>query len=91
MSSWLLFVALSLSVYRVWRLVGKDDITAPIRDKLGTGWVRQGAECPWCLGTWLSIASVYATHRWLVVLRPHWLLWAVGVACVVGLIGNVDS
>lgn len=93
MSSALLFIALSLAVYRVFRLIGRDDITASFRD-----WVSDRLKrvpklllfltCEWCLGTWLSLASVYSTHRWLVPLEPHWLLWSVAVACVVGLIGT---
>lgn len=83
----LLFVALSLASYRVWRLAGRDDITEPIRSHL-PGFLQKLVRCEWCLGSYVSVASVYATHRWLVVLRPHWLLWAVAVSCVVGLIGT---
>ena len=93
----LLFVALSLASYRVWRLVGKDDITVFMRAPLMrantrlSNWVLKGLTCPWCFGTWVSVAAVYATHRWLVPLHPHWLLWAVAVSCAVGLIGELDG
>lgn len=90
MSSALLFVALCLASYRVWRLAGKDEITQFWRGKIALrselAW--KLIECEWCLGSWLSVAAVYSTHRWLVPLEPHWLLWAVAVSCVVGLIGT---
>lgn len=98
MSDVLLFAALALSSYRVWRLIGKDDITEPIRARIFSethGAVRRYLHdlitCAWCAGTWVSLAAVYATHRWLVRLSPHWLLWAVAVAAVVGLIDTWET
>lgn len=85
-----LFVLLSLSVYRVWRLIGKDDITAPLRAPLPAFLVK-GIECPWCLGTWMSVAAVYGVDRNLVTLEPNWPIWAAAVACAVGLIGRLDD
>ena len=82
-----LFVMLSLAVYRVRRLIAKDDISAPIRIRLPDP-IRKWLECDWCGASWISIGAVYATHRWLIRLGPHWLLWAVAVACVVGLVGE---
>ena len=91
MPSALLFVALSLACYRLWRLAGKDDITQALRRPLPS-FVLAGLTCPWCFGSWLSFGAVYATHRWLVALHPHWLLWAIAVSCAVGLIGeNLDQ
>lgn len=94
----LLFVALVLGSYRAWRLIGKDDITEPARAFVfgdATGWVRRYARdlvcCPWCAGTWVSIAVTYAVHRYATPLDP-WLLWAAAVACLVGLLGDkVDA
>lgn len=86
----LLFVLLSLSVYRVWRLIGKDDITAPLRAPLPT-WMLKGIECPNCLGTWIAIAAVWLVDRQLVTLEPNWPIWAAAVACAVGLIGGLDD
>jgi hypothetical protein len=88
-SSALLFIALSLASYRAWRLLGRDDITAFARQPLPL-FINKGLTCPWCAGTWIAIASVYATHRWLVPLGPHWLLWAIAVAAVVGFLGEID-
>jgi hypothetical protein len=94
----LLFVLLAFATFRVWRFIGRDDVTEPLRAFAfgdATGFVRRYARdlvcCPWCAGTWVSVASVYAAHRWLTVLSPHWLLWAVGVAAVVGFLGEIDE
>lgn len=99
MSSALLFVALCLASYRVFRLIAADDITQPARDlvfvtrdgKDRFSWWHDLVTCEFCGGTWVSLAAVYATHRWLVPLEPHWLLWAVAVSCVVGFIGKMDE
>lgn len=90
----LLFVGLCLGSYRLWRLIGKDDITEPGRQFLfgdASGFVRRYARdlvcCPWCAGTWVSLLVTYLVHRYVTMFDP-WPLWAGAVACVVGLIGN---
>lgn len=88
MSTGLLFVALCLASYRVWRLFGKDDITEPVRSRLPM-FIQKPLACAWCAGSWTAVAATYSTHRWLVRLGPHWLLWAVAVSCIVGLIATV--
>lgn len=90
MADWLLLVVLTLASYRIWRLAGRDDITAPLRDHLPS-FVRQGVECPFCLGTWIAVAVVWGTDRWLTELHPNWPLWAFAVACLVGLTGRLDD
>lgn len=82
----------------MWRLVGRDDITQPARDVIFRNtegsvnrYLHDLITCAWCAGTWISLAAVYATHRWLVPLSPHWLLWAVAVAAVVGFLGELDE
>lgn len=90
MNAPLLFVALSLASYRVWRLIGRDSITEPLRRPM-RGKLAELVTCEWCSATWLSLASVYSTHRWLTELRPHWLLWAVAVSSAVGLLGSLDE
>jgi hypothetical protein len=97
MTGALLFVALCLGSYRLWRLIGKDDITQPARDVLAketAGTVRRYllllVSCSFCAGTWISLAVVYAVHRWWSHL-DLWLLWAVAVAGVVGLLGMIDD
>lgn len=77
-------VLLALCAYRLWRLVGKDDITASVRSRM-PGVVLRGVTCPWCLGTWTALALVVFDHY-----RPvsDWVLLLGAVACVVGLIGE---
>lgn len=86
----LLFVALCLGVFRLWRFLARDDITAPfhsrIPGKLGEGW-----RCAHCLGTWLSLGSAWLVHVHVVTLEPHWLVWGVAVAAVVGFLGQIDD
>lgn len=55
--------------FRIWRLLAHDRLTQPLRDKwLGgnpDGMVNYFMGCPWCLGTWLSVALTglwAATH-----------------------------
>lgn len=90
MTSALLFIALCFAAWRTWRLIGRDDITGFIRAKL-PDFVLVGVQCPFCLGTWIAVASTYLVHRYVQVLEPHWLLWAVAVAGGVGLLGLVDE
>lgn len=86
----LLFVALSLGVFRLWRFLGRDEITqafhSRIPGKLGDGW-----RCPFCLGTWLSLGMTWLAHRYVGTLEPHWLVWGVAVAAVVGFLGQIDD
>lgn len=87
----LLFVGLVLGSYRLWRLIGKDDITAPLRRPLPS-FVLQGVECPWCSGTLITVAATFLLHHFVVALDPHWLLWAAAAATLVGLLGDkVDT
>lgn len=90
MSDALLFVLLVLGAFRLWRLVGKDDITEPLRRPL-PNLLLKGLTCAWCAGTWTAVGVTYAVHRYVVDLDP-WLLWAGAVAALVGLIGDkVDT
>lgn len=86
----LLFVALSLGTYRIWRFLARDTLTEPfwsrIPGKLGEGW-----RCSWCLGTWLSLYLPSLVHHHVVTLEPHWLVWGVAVAAVVGFLGQIDD
>ena len=98
MTSALLFFALTLATYRVWRFVGLDSITEFARDRLlGDAesvlrrYLHDLVICPWCAGTWIAVGGTYATHRYVTSLEPHWLLWAVAVAGVVGFLGDIDA
>jgi hypothetical protein len=99
------FALLALAAYRLWRLIGIDEITAPIRDRVtgrlwasgeDTRWERYHPTldkligCPWCLGAWVSLAATLAWWIW-----PHATLIACvpfAVSAVVGLVTkNLDA
>jgi len=84
----LVFVLMSLGTFRVWRFIGRDDLTVGIRVHLPP-FILKGVTCPWCLGSWLSIAAAFVVDR-IYVLPPHWGLWAAGVAGAVGFLGELD-
>lgn len=99
------FALLALAAYRAWRLVGIDDITAPLRDRV-TGrrwvsgddaqwdryhpWLDKLAGCPWCLGAWIAVTVTAAWWIW-----PHATLIGCvpfAVSAVVGLVSkNLDA
>lgn len=66
-----LFAVTATAAYRVWRLIGYDDVSAAARYR----WLPEGSwsealvECPWCLGSWVAFAAValadLATSVWL--------------------------
>lgn len=87
-----LFVLMVLTVYRVYRLVGLDTITEPLRRRVKPdGRLGDFLTCPWCAGFWISAAVVLVIDHWYVAL-PLPALWVLGVSCVVGLIGsNLDG
>jgi hypothetical protein len=70
-----LLAVTSMAAYRLWRLIGYDDVTDWLRrpfEPYTTGWrssVYNGATCPWCLGSWVAFAAVaaadWATSVWL--------------------------
>lgn len=84
---WWPTVLLVLAAFRVTRLVGWDDLTAPWRL-----WVRRrfgkGAEtfvaCPWCIGWWISVAWWGAWLLW-----PHATLVAATPWAISALVGLV--
>jgi hypothetical protein len=84
-------IILGLVVYRVWRLLGRDRITEPMRAYLDRSpRVAELVECPWCLGTWLTIiAGLLTTYYGLTSTSP-WLLIP-AAATVVGFLGNHDG
>lgn len=77
----------ALAAYRVTRLVTRDRITAPVRDRFDPeGVVGELIRCSWCTGVWVA-AGVVAARR----VAPR--VWApaaeaLAVAAVVGLIAD---
>lgn len=84
-----LFALLALASFRIWRLLGRDDITAFARQPLPEI-VLKGLTCPWCLGSWLAFAAVFVVDRWFVPLTLP-VLWGLGTAAVVGFLGEIDA
>lgn len=90
MPEWLLYLFLVGACYRVWRFIGKDDITARARSYLPTV-VLEGVVCNWCAGSWIAVGGTYLTHHYVTELQPHWLLWAVAVAFGVGMADRLEG
>lgn len=98
-SAWQLAL-LSLGVYRVWRIIGLDDMPGLVamRNWLAGAselagvwsfrrrWVADLLQCPWCSGWWLSLS---AAAVWFVDARAA-LLIAVpfALATLVGALGH---
>lgn len=66
---------LGLAAWRVWHLIGKDDITEPLRRYITADGERETLEdfieCPFCLGFWVALAAVGAYAVW-----PEGAVWA---------------
>jgi len=84
-----------LAAYRIWRIVGRDQIGDPIRVWLirrpGPVWTVIGdlLGCVWCLGFWLSgVIAVIAL--WGEPLLHIGLVWCAG-SVVAGLLGEIDD
>lgn len=80
-----LWLLVTLAAYRVWRAIGRDDVSERLRDVLSAP-LRDPVECPWCLGFWVTLAT-FAVADVVVGLRLP-VLQAVAGSAVVGLIGS---
>lgn len=104
MTDGLLFALLALGSYRIWRLLAIDDMPfGDLRKRLIKRWDREvrpktkteplryveGLQCPWCLGSLIAFAFVAGVAQVRSLPLPG--LWAIAVACVVGLLGKVDD
>lgn len=87
---------IGVAVFRVWRIIGKDQITEFVRVWLIQ---REGRisvfaldliGCAWCLGFWLAGAAtiLIAIGRWTVL--ETLLVWA-AASGIAGLLGEVDA
>lgn len=71
--------------YRLWRLIGQDQITERLREGLD-GWVLDLVTCPWCLGTWIAftVTAIVAA----VVGLAYPVLVGLAAATVTGILGD---
>jgi hypothetical protein len=83
-----LFTLLVGASYRLYRLIGRDDITEGMRLRLPDK-VRMPLSCAWCLGSHVSflVVGIY----WLVYGLPLPILWGLAVATAVGFLGELDN
>ena len=80
----------SLAAYRVWRLVGYDDITAQAREALDqraqhsipAAYAYESVTCPWCAGSLLAFAGVAVLDVYTSVWLP--VAQALAAAVLVG-------
>ena len=62
MSSLVETLIVSLVAYRLWRLIGQDDISDMLRLRIRQ-WKPAAlhmVECGWCLGSWVSLAVAFS-------------------------------
>lgn len=78
-------VLIGVASYRVWRLVGEDNITEPLRERLSGVWLDL-VSCPWCLGSWLAFGITWGADA--AVGLPHPFLVGLAAAVVVGWLGE---
>lgn len=98
MSLPLLFVLITLSAYRLWRLWAEDALPpfmwardrfeAAVDRRFGSTWAA-GTACPWCSGFWISCATVAVV--WALRPLPMPGLWFLAVSTLVGLIAQRDE
>lgn len=77
-------IIVALVAYRVWRLIGRDDVT----DRIRPSWAM--LNCSWCLGTWVTIAVGLATFYFDLTMTSPWLLIP-AAAALVGFLGQFDK
>jgi hypothetical protein len=92
----LLAVVLALTVYRLTRLVVRDEFPPVARPR---EWVirRLGAdhpvaylvECPWCMSFWVAAAVVVVVDCATSTSVPLPALWVPALSATTGLIGNL--
>lgn len=91
------FLALTLAAYRIIRFITADTLPpmAALRRIILTGhdrarsW-REGIVCPWCVGVYVCLATVWIANVWIPVRYP-WLQ-ALAMMTLTGLIaGNLDD
>lgn len=80
-------LVVGLVAYRIWRILGADTLTQPIRDRMG-GWPLELVECVWCSGTWIALAVTLIGAAMGLVALPVVVVW-LAASTIVGAIGSV--
>lgn len=88
MSELFVWVLVTLTAYRLWRLVALDVLTQPARDLIPTR-MAYPVTCPWCSGTWVT-AATFAVALLFVEMRLP-VLQAAAASTVVGWVGTLDA
>lgn len=83
-----LFLLLVGTSYRIYRFLGRDDITEGLRLRLPDR-VRNPLSCGWCAGSWTSLAVVVVYD--LLYALPLPVLWVLAVSTVVGFLSELDN
>lgn len=83
-----LFLLLVGASYRIYRFIGRDDITEGSRLRL-PDWIRNPLSCGWCWGFWSSliVVGVY----WAIYGLPLPILWILAVSTAVGFLSELDN
>ena len=77
-----------LVAYRLWRLVARDSLTAPLRERpYRWHWFRELWDCPWCLGFWICLGLAYLGSV-LGYVTTDWLVVGVAASVVTGWLGD---
>lgn len=85
-----IWLIVTLTGYRAWRLVGLDSLTEPIRWRLPTP-LTAFLACPWCSGFWITLAVFGLSDLALPGGLRAPVLQAVAGTVVVGLVGGWDA
>lgn len=83
-----LFLLLVGASYRIYRFIGRDDITEGFRLRL-PDLVRNPLSCGWCFGFWCSLATVGV--YWAIYGLPLPVLWVLAVSTAVGFLSELDN
>lgn len=79
---------LGAAAYRLWRLIAEDNVSEPLRDfVIRRDWTAELVECPWCLGSWLTVAVGVAAWSLGWIDGSPWLV-VPAAAVVCGALGD---
>ena len=83
-----LFLLLVGASYRIYRFIGRDDITEGLRLRLPDR-VRNPLACGFCAGFWVSLAVVVIYD--VLYGLPLPVLWVLAVSTAVGFLSELDN